>query len=142
MNSVCAVQAEYLIRSQLSTETHSRVCVIWVRRFERETAQVPDATRDERLLLFLSALEREHVEDWKRDQARKAVTAWFGWLHRKQKELPPPKVEWAADGSVTPAAALAALQHTLRLRRYSYRTEQTYLDWVRRFFVATRCVYR
>jgi hypothetical protein len=26
------------------------------------------------------------------------------------------------------------MTQTMRVRHYSYRTEQTYLDWVRRFF--------
>ncbi|MBI2827904.1 MAG: integron integrase [Acidobacteria bacterium] len=37
------------------------------------------------------------------------------------------------QGSTTPLAALEQLRTRLRTRHYSYRTECTYVDWVRRF---------
>jgi site-specific recombinase XerD len=37
------------------------------------------------------------------------------------------------QGSTTPLAALEQLRTRLRTRHYSYRTECTYADWVRRF---------
>ena len=40
----------------------------------------------------------------------------------------------APDGSVIAEDTLAALRETIRVRHYSYRSEQTYLDWARRFF--------
>ena len=64
-----------------------------------------------------------------------AVTAWLAW-QRGQAAVPrqAAKLSLAADGTVDAARALEALSETMRVRHYSYRTEQTYLDWVRRFF--------
>lgn len=36
--------------------------------------------------------------------------------------------------TTTPGDALIAMQRLIRIRHYSYATETTYLDWVRRFF--------
>jgi len=40
----------------------------------------------------------------------------------------------APDGSVIAEDALTALRETIRVRHCSYRSEQAYLDWARRFF--------
>ena len=38
------------------------------------------------------------------------------------------------QGRTNPLAALEELRRRIRTRHYSYRTERTYADWVRRFF--------
>jgi hypothetical protein len=39
-----------------------------------------------------------------------------------------------SDGSIHRIDTLAETRRVLRLRHYSYRTEQTYLEWIERFF--------
>ena len=45
------------------------------------------------------------------------------------------------DGRVVTNDLLSCVRQSLRIQHYSYRTEQTYLDWIRRFLVyAGQCV--
>jgi hypothetical protein len=39
-----------------------------------------------------------------------------------------------AEKAFTPESALAEMRRLIRLKHYSYSTERTYLDWVKRFF--------
>ena len=133
-DSLLAAFGEYLLRSRIADEKHARYYVRWVRQFLGRPAVMPNATPDEALTGFLDTLERDGREDWQVEQARKAVTAWFGWRQRAKEAAPAPKAAPAPDGSVVADDALAALRDTIRVRHYSYRSEQTYLDWVRRFF--------
>lgn len=125
---------DYLLRRRLTNEKHARFYVFWVRRFLGMKSSLPHATPEESLGLYLDSLERSGTEDWQVNQARKAITAWFGWRDQQQRVAPVPKVTVAADGTVDPHEALALMAQVLRVRHYSYRTEQSYLDWVRRFF--------
>ena len=130
-----AAFADHLLKNRLADEKHGRYMVGWVRRFLDFPPPVPNATAEECLLEYLRALEREQAQDWQVEQARMAVRAWLAW-RRRQAAPPPqtPKLRLAADGTVEPARALEAVTETMRVRHYSYRTEQTYLDWARRFF--------
>lgn len=44
-------------------------------------------------------------------------------------------VTYAPDGSLRVVDLLTTVREALRVRRYSYRTEQTYMDWIRRFLL-------
>ena len=129
--------ADHLLKNRLADEKHGRYMVNWVRRFLTFPPPMPAATANECLHTYLRALEAERHEDWQVEQARMSVTAWFAWRRAQTEQptpAPPPKLSLAADATVDPGQALEALAQTMRVRHYSYRTEQTYLDWVRRFF--------
>lgn len=130
-----AAFADHLLKNRLADERHGRFMVGWVRRFLAFPPPMPGATAEECMQAYLRALEAEGYEDWQVEQARMSVTAWFAW-RRGQAASPPTvsKLSLAADATVEPAQALETLTQTMRVRHYSYRTEQTYVDWVRRFF--------
>ena len=132
-----AAFADHLLRNRLTDEKRGRFMVNWVRRFLAYPPPMHGATEEDCLQAYLHVLETEQHKDWQVDQARMAVTAWFAW-RRGQTTGPAPvpaaKLSLAADATVDPGQALDALAQTMRVRHYSYRTEQTYLDWVRRFF--------
>jgi integrase len=125
---------EYLLRSRLTDEKHAPFFVGWVRRHLATTPHIPHATPTESRTLFLDNLQRAQTPDWQVEQARQATSAWSAWRDQVQRAAPAPKVAVGPDGTVPVEAVQAAMRETLRVRHYSYRTEQTYLDWVRRFF--------
>jgi len=127
-----AAFGEYLLRSQIADEKRARYYVGWVRRFLARPVVTPAETPDEALTGFAETLEREGRADWQVEQAKRAVTTWLGW--RRETPTPRPKVARAADNTVVAEDALAALRDLLRTRHYSYRSEQTYLEWARRYF--------
>ena len=132
-----AAFADHLLRNRLADEKHGRYMVGWVRRFLGFPPPVPNATAEECLGAYLRALEAERYEDWQVEQARMAVNAWLGWRRAQATQTAPTpavKLSLGADSTVDPGRALDTLSETMRVRHYSYRTEQTYLDWVRRFF--------
>ncbi len=125
---------EYLLRSRIAGQKHAPFYIGWVRRFLRMPPPVVNPTPDEMLTAFLDELERKGLKDWQVEQARRAVTVWLGWRSHAKHSQPAPKMKRLPDGSVPAEDALAAMRDLIRVRHYSYRSEQTYLDWVRRFF--------
>ncbi|MCX6997970.1 MAG: integron integrase [Kiritimatiellaeota bacterium] len=125
--------ADHLLRERLSDERHARFLVRWVREYLRQPSPHPSATAADTLRAFLDRLEPS-VATWQLDQARKAVEAWLAWRGRQHDPATPPApaVALAADGTAAPDAILAATEQLLRVRHYSYRTEQSYMAWVRR----------
>ncbi len=128
---------EYLLRGRLVLEKNARFYVHWVRKFLGEAPDDPSKTLGERVEVFLGAMGRDaKYQDWQIDQAEKALRLFFNNFRNEGdwSSATAPSVAPAADGTIAPAEVLAATRGTLRLKHYAYRTEQTYLDWINRFF--------
>ena len=85
---------------------------------------------------FCDDLERSGgVLDWQVRQAEQALRIYFvNFLNRTDWHRRPASTVADEKGRTNPLAALEQLRLRIRTRHYSYRTECTYLDWVRRFF--------
>jgi integron integrase len=123
---------EFLLKGRLVKEKAAPHCVRWVRRFlARPAANEPLADRARR---FAEELERGgRCQDWQVRQAEQAVRIYFvNFLGRSDWQR---QSAGTIDerGGTDPLAVLEELRRRLRTRHYSYRTEESYADWVRRF---------
>ena len=84
---------------------------------------------------FREELERNGAtEDWQVRQADQALRIYFvNFLKRTDWHQRPASTVVDEQGQTSPLAALEQLRQRIRTRHYSYRTECTYADWVRRF---------
>lgn len=129
--------AEYLLRNRLTRESHSRFYVFWVRKFLEHAPTDPTLSLSDRLDQFLLGLQGEQrYADWQIEQAERAIRLYFHNFQNKTEwnSTTEQRISPGPDGSISLAEALAETRRILRLRHYSYRTEQTYLEWISRFF--------
>lgn len=128
---------EYLLRKSLCPQKNAKFYVMWVRRFFQATEDWKPDSWEVLLQQFVTSLRDDPgIEEWQVWQAEKAVRLYFANF-RDGNELPGGsnrRVDIAPDGSVVPRDVVMAVKESLRIQHYSYRTEQTYLDWIRRFF--------
>jgi len=125
--------AEFVLKEQLVAERAAPYVVRWVRRFLcREASNEPLSDQVRR---FCEDLERTgRLEDWQVRQAEQAVRIYFvNFLRQTDWERRPASAIVDEQGRTDPLAALEQLRRHVRTRHYSYRTECTYADWVRRF---------
>lgn len=130
---------EYLLKAQIVRSNAAPYFVRWVRRFLARPASNEPLV--EQVRLFCDDLERHSgIQDWQVRQADQALRIYFvnflkrtDWQRRPDAGVHPPD-------TTNPLTALDLLRTRLRTRHYSYRTECTYVDWVRRFlaYAATR----
>ncbi len=125
--------AEHLLRSRLVPVKHAPFYVKWVRRFLLQDQAHTGMSLEDRLTAFLDDLGPQ-VADWQRDQAEKAVRLYCTNYLKAAGNLAIVELKPDASGSLCQAEVQAAVRKLIRLRHYSYRTEQTYLDWLQRFF--------
>ena len=126
---------EFLLKAQLVRETVAPHFVRWVRRFLSRPAlnePVADQVRG-----FCEEMERNGGNaDWQVRQAEQALRIYFvNFLKRTDWHRRPVSTVVDEQGRTSPLAALEQLRTRLRTRHYSYRTECTYADWVRRFLI-------
>jgi site-specific recombinase XerD len=89
----------------------------------------------ERIEAFRERLERSgNFEPWKVIQAMDAVRTYFvNYLKNTSWDEASKVTGLDADGYVDGLALAGALRRKLRTLHYSYRTESTYVDWLRRY---------
>jgi hypothetical protein len=124
---------EFLLRARLVREKAAPHCVRWVRRFlMREASDEPIADQVRR---FCEDLERQdRVQEWQVRQAEQALRMYFvNFLKRTDWHRRPAGAVVGESGRTDRLAALEELRRRIRTRHYSYRTERTYAEWVRRF---------
>ena len=124
---------EFLLKAQLVRPTAAPYFVRWVRRFL--SRQASDEPLADQVRGFCEELERDGgSEDWQVRQADQALRIYFvNFLKRTDWHRRPVSTVVDEQGRTSPLAALEQLRTRLRTRHYSYRTECTYVDWVRRF---------
>ena len=125
---------EFLLRARFVREKAAPHCVRWVRRFlMRQASDEPWRTRSGASVRTWSATAR--VQEWQVRQAEQALRIFFvNFLKRTDWHRRPTGAVVGEQGRTNPLAALEELRRRIRTRHYSYRTERTYADWVRRFF--------
>ena len=124
---------EFLLKAQLVRPAAAPYFVRWVRRFLSRPAS--DEPLTDQVRGFCEELERNGgSEDWQVRQADQALRIYFvNFLKRTDWHRRPASTVVDEQGRTSPLAALEQLRVRVRTRHYSYRTECTYADWVRRF---------
>lgn len=128
--------AEYILSKSLVPERNAPYYVGWVRRFLKTSSNDPTLSLDERVNLYVESLRQKQFEDWQVEQAERALRLYFfnfqnttDWKKRKSPKIAPDQ-----HGEYGEKDILTAMRDQLRILHYSYRTEQTYIDWASRFF--------
>lgn len=128
---------EHLLKRHLAGERHARFYVYWVRKFLVEVPEDVKLSLQERLEGFLVSMRSAgRFEDWQVDQAERALRLYFNNFlgETTWHSVGAAKVAPKANGAYDPPDVLSAMRDLLRLKHYSYRTEQTYVEWADRFF--------
>ncbi|MEW6585488.1 MAG: integron integrase [Nitrospirota bacterium] len=108
--------------------------MMWVRRFVAFSKRQSGLNLPQRIIEpFLIELGRSY-EGWQVDQAREALAHYCHFLNLDAKrniEREPVDIDdWKNAGEL--------MVRMLRLKQRSYRTEETYLGWLRRFYSHVR----
>jgi integron integrase len=121
----------YLLSKNLIDEKKAGFYVSWVNQFYTFCKKRPsDTITTEDIEGYLKHLSRSR-EDWQVDQASKAINLYQYFKDRenttRNKEGQGVSTQWKAVAE--------EMQKMLRLMHRSYRTEQAYISWVRRFYL-------
>jgi len=121
---------DFLSRKQHIPENRLPYYLRWVSRYHDFCSrQNIDGDLGDAIAAYLHDLAKHH-EDWQVQQAREAVRL-YRYFKGVQAATPTEKEQ--PDGQVSWQAVEEEVMRALRLRHRSYRTEQTYLQWLRRF---------
>lgn len=127
----------FLRNRKLSPERNIPYYASWVRRFLQAEPPATNLKDEDRIIRFNDQLERDNaLEDWQVRQAIRAVQLYLNIF--KQTRTQDQAKEQQSSAPADEMELAQKMRTLIRLRHYSYRTEQTYLDWVKRYLHYSR----
>lgn len=120
----------YLLLKRLVTENQLPFYLRWTSKFIQFCKSRSENEKIENLVdPFLIEFGRTRKQ-WQVDQAKEAISLFCFFQTKKDRhKIPPINLTWSAAW----VRAAESMQRMLRLRQRSYRTEQSYMAWLRAF---------
>jgi integron integrase len=119
----------YLLSGHVPDEKKAGFYLYWVSQFYGHCNKVPgDKIESEDIDRYLKFLTKRR-DDWQVKQASEAIQ-----LYRFFKNRQVPRTGKHLPGSEQWRAVAEDMHKMLRLKHLSFRTEKTYLSWLRRFY--------
>jgi integron integrase len=124
---------QFLLARKLVPEKYISFYAHWANRYLNFIDNIEhDSTTNKDLLAqtFIEDLrKKDSIADWQIRQAESAVKLYrTHYLPSTDQTVAMQKPLYSGDAEV-----LKAVEQAIRVKHYSYRTEQTYLDWIKRF---------
>ncbi len=135
LNNILPEYQKYLIFNKLVPEKNVPFYALWVSKFLSFSNRNEDFTVDIRIEKFLESLSNdEEIKDWQIEQAEAALHLYVNNFLEGDKSLMDPNYH-KNNHSKFPDfnAVIDTLRELLRLKHYSYSTEQSYIAWAKKF---------
>ena len=140
-NNVLPEFQEFLKSRSLVAEKSISFYAYWVSRFLYFSNLNQDMPINLRIEKFIESLRfNSEVTDWQANQARVAIKIYVNQflgaasvLSDSEKKSPLVMTE-TKKNSNTIKNIVVKLREAIRVKHYSYSTERSYIDWVKRFY--------
>ncbi len=131
-NKILPEFQNFLLSHKLVPEKNISFYAHWVSKFLGFSPKDENLSLDLRIKNFLNHLKaQKSISDWQIKQADNAIGLYVHhFLNDKTSTLSPnlPQKQLSDISKV-----INEMREAIRIKHYSYRTEQSYLDWVKRF---------
>ena len=129
---------QYLLSSKLVPEKNAPYYAYWVSRYLAFSNHPENMDKPEMLRRFLDDLQsRQHLEDWQLQQAGEAVQLYTNHFLGGDASAVKATSGGVSSNTFDPDGVMAKMREAIRIKHYSYSTERTHIDWVKRFFEYT-----
>ncbi len=130
---------DFLLKNDMVPSGKEKFFVIWMRRYLKMEPSLKGMNWEDKLAQYLSILSSDvNIAPWQVDQAGQAVRLYFNNFYTvPQKSHPHPtqQSKYTEKDWVDPKKAMKDLREWLRIKHYAYKTEQSYMNWCKRFFI-------
>lgn len=117
---------EYIERNNFVSEDKSCYFINWIERFLQMNYSKRLSNQDKIMQFVESLAVDETLKEWQRAQGRQAVEIYLNMFLKTVKAA-------AMSVDLHYTKIVEEARTALRLKHYAYRTEQTYLDWIKRY---------
>ena len=105
----------------------------WASKFITFSNKYGNLANEATINQFLDHLCGTGIDDWKIQQAEEAIDFFVEYCRNSQNGLQSNRIP-SKELKNEALTIIERIREAIRLKHYSYRTEQTYLEWAKRFF--------
>lgn len=123
---------EFLVLRKFASSQNAPFYAYWVDQFLIFSKNHNNEAFEGKMSEFLDYLRHNKTKDWQVEQAETAVKIYFG--HFRGDEASKISHKSPGEHGFDVSDIINKMSQALRLKHYSYTTERSYINWVRRFF--------
>ena len=128
-NTILLEFQEFLSTSNLVQAKYIPYYAYWSRKFLSFSDKNTELNHDLKVQKFLDDLRsRDNAADWQIRQAHDAIRLYFNHFKNNSEGNIKKKHSFSDINDL-----VEKTRQAIRIRHYSYRTERTYIDWLKRF---------
>lgn len=126
---------KYLLSRKLVKEKNVPFYAYWASKFLSFSNNNEEIGVELRVNRFLDRLKKQkNISDWQIRQAEEALRLYIHHFLKGNTSTLSPNAPEDRKKSFDISQILREMQESIRVKHYSYRTEQTYIEWVKRFY--------
>ena len=134
-NNILPEFQNFLLSRSLVPEKHVAFYAYWASKFLSFSNNNENLSVDLRIKKFINHLKaQKNISDWQIRQANEALQLYSGNFLKGDTSTFYPNSSENEKKPFDISKILQEMREAIRIKHYSYSTEQTYLDWVKRFF--------
>lgn len=125
----------FLVSRKLVLEKNAPYYAHWVSKFLVFYNGNEGLSRDLQVKEFLNFLNaQKDIADWQIKQAEQALQLYIGHFLKEDSLAPVINSPRKSHGHSNVSQVIIKMREAIRIKHYSYRTERSYIDWVKRFY--------
>lgn len=134
LDNILPEYQKYLILNKLVPEKNIQFYALWVSKFLSFSNRNDNIVFENRMNKFLELLSGdEAIKDWQIAQAETALNLYVNNFLKGNKSLIDPDCNSKNSRLDGFNSIINKLRELIRLKHYSYSTEQTYIEWAKKF---------
>ncbi len=126
---------EFLRSRNLVNEKYIQFYAHWASKFLTFSNDHENLRHELRIEDFLNRLKaKQSIADWQIKQASDALSLYVNNFLEADKSVLYPNAEQPSNTRPEVPKIVSEVRKAIRIKHYSYSTERSYIDWVKRFF--------
>lgn len=125
---------DFLSSRRLAPKKNISYYAYWVSKFldfSNHNQEMPLNTRRKQFLNLLK--NQKDIKDWQVRQAENALLLYFDNFFKRDKDVKTSGLSAKSKPNLNITPLTTKVIEAIRIKHYSYRTERSYVDWVKRF---------
>ncbi len=126
---------KFLIDKGFVSKRHAPFYARWASKFLAYSNNTDESDLGKKTENFLALLKNQNIADWQVDQARNTLKLYL--YHYDGNKLPKPDLHRSQVSKNTRLELphiIESLRNSIRIKHYAYKTERSYIGWVKRFY--------
>lgn len=125
----------FLVSRGVVPEKNVSYYAFWVSKFLAFCNGNEGLNRDLQVKEFLNFLKaQKDITDWQVQQAEQALQLYIGHFLKEDSLAPAVNSPHKCYGHSDVSQVVMKMREAIRIKHYSYKTERSYIDWVKRFY--------